>query len=284
MTISDLLKNEITLSISRSLKEDIGDGDITASINNDISHSKAEIICRQPMVLCGRQWVNEVFRQLDPSIKIEWMFDDGAFIEENTIIFKLSGSTQNILSGERCALNFLQTLSATASVTRLYTEQLENLNCKVLDTRKTIPGLRLAQKYAVLCGGGANHRIGLFDAILIKENHIIGGGGIESVIQKTKLMYPNKPIQIEVETIEEMELAISAGVDRLLLDNFNIEMLNKAYEVNQSLCDSPKVLEASGDISLENIRKIAETGVDFISVGALTKNISAINLSMRITN
>ena len=236
------------------------------------------------MVLCGRQWVNEVFRQLDPSIKIEWMFDDGAFIEENTIIFKLSGSTQNILSGERCALNFLQTLSATASVTRLYTEQLENLNCKVLDTRKTIPGLRLAQKYAVLCGGGANHRIGLFDAILIKENHIIGGGGIESVIQKTKLMYPNKPIQIEVETIEEMELAISAGVDRLLLDNFNIEMLNKAYEVNQSLCDSPKVLEASGDISLENIRKIAETGVDFISVGALTKNISAINLSMRITN
>ena len=284
MTISDLLKNEIKLSISRSLKEDIGDGDITASINNDISHSKAEIICRQPKVLCGRQWVNEVFRQLDPCIKIEWMFDDGAFIEENTIIFKLSGSTQNILSGERCALNFLQTLSATASVTRLYTEQLENLNCKVLDTRKTIPGLRLAQKYAVLCGGGANHRIGLFDAILIKENHIIGGGGIESVIQKTKLMYPNKPIQIEVETIEEMELAISAGVDRLLLDNFNIEMLNKAYEVNQSLCDSPKVLEASGDISLENIRKIAETGVDFISVGALTKNISAINLSMRITN
>jgi len=281
MLINDLLKNEINLSVSKSLMEDIGDGDITATINNITSHSKAEIICREDMVLCGKLWVNEVFRQLDPSIKINWMFNDGAFIKENTIIFELSGSTQNILSGERCALNFLQTLSATASITRLYVNQLESLNCKVLDTRKTIPGLRLAQKYAVLCGGGTNHRIGLFDAILIKENHIIGGDGIENIIQKTKTMYPNMPIEIEVETLEEMKIAISAGADRLLLDNFDLKMLKKAYEINQSLCSKPKLLEASGDITLKNIRKIAETGVNYISVGALTKNISAINLSMR---
>ncbi|MFQ3333490.1 MAG: nicotinate-nucleotide pyrophosphorylase (carboxylating) [Woeseiaceae bacterium] len=281
MLINDLLKNEINLSVSKSLMEDIGDGDITATINNITSHSKAEIICREDMVLCGKLWVNEVFRQLDPSIKINWMFNDGAFIKENTIIFELSGSTQNILSGERCALNFLQTLSATASITRLYVNQLESLNCKVLDTRKTIPGLRLAQKYAVLCGGGTNHRIGLFDAILIKENHIIGGDGIENIVQKTKTMYPNMPIEIEVETLEEMKIAISAGADRLLLDNFDLKMLKKAYEINQSLCSKPKLLEASGDITLKNIRKIAETGVNYISVGALTKNISAINLSMR---
>ena len=281
MLINDLLKNEINLSVSKSLMEDIGDGDITATINNITSHSKAEIICREDMVLCGKLWVNEVFRQLDPSIKINWMFNDGAFIKENTIIFELSGSTQNILSGERCALNFLQTLSATASITRLYVNQLESLNCKVLDTRKTIPGLRLAQKYAVLCGGGTNHRIGLFDAILIKENHIIGGGGIENIIQKTKTMYPNMPIEIEVETLAEMKIAISAGADRLLLDNFDLKMLKKAYEINQSLYSKPRLLEASGDITLKNIRKIAETGVNYISVGALTKNISAINLSMR---
>jgi nicotinate-nucleotide pyrophosphorylase (carboxylating) len=281
MLINDLLKNEINLSVSKSLIEDIGDGDITATINNITSHSKAEIICREDMVLCGKLWVNEVFMQLDPSIQIKWMFDDGAFIKENTVIFELSGSTQNILSGERCALNFLQTLSATASITRLYVNQLESLNCKVLDTRKTLPGLRLAQKYAVLCGGGTNHRIGLFDAILIKENHIIGGGGIENIIQKTKTMYPNMPIEIEVETLAEMKIAISAGADRLLLDNFDIKMLKKAYEINQSLYSKPRLLEASGDITLKNIRKVAETGVDFISVGALTKNISAINLSMR---
>ncbi|MDB2543762.1 carboxylating nicotinate-nucleotide diphosphorylase [Woeseiaceae bacterium] len=281
MLINDLLKNEINLSVSKSLIEDIGDGDITATINNITSHSKAEIICREDMVLCGKLWVNEVFMQLDPSIQIKWMFDDGAFIKENTVIFELSGSTQNILSGERCALNFLQTLSATASITRLYVNQLESLNCKVLDTRKTLPGLRLAQKYAVLCGGGTNHRIGLFDAILIKENHIIGGGGIENIIQKTKTMYPDMPIEIEVETLAEMKIAISAGADRLLLDNFDIKMLKKAYEINQSLYSKPRLLEASGDITLKNIRKVAETGVDFISVGALTKNISAINLSMR---
>ncbi|MDA9109065.1 carboxylating nicotinate-nucleotide diphosphorylase [Woeseiaceae bacterium] len=281
MLINDLLKNEINLSVSKSLIEDIGDGDITATINNITSHSKAEIICREDMVLCGKLWVNEVFMQLDPSIQIKWMFDDGAFIKENTVIFELSGSTQNILSGERCALNFLQTLSATASITRLYVNQLESLNCKVLDTRKTLPGLRLAQKYAVLCGGGTNHRIGLFDAILIKENHIIGGGGIENIIQKTKTMYPNMPIEIEVETLAEMKIAISAGADRLLLDNFDLKMLKKAYEINQSLYSKPRLLEASGDITLKNIRKVAETGVDFISVGALTKNISAINLSMR---
>ena len=281
MLINDALKNEIAQSVKKSLTEDIGDGDITASLNNDLSHAKAEIVCREKMVLCGRLWVDEIYNQLDPNFDIKWMFDDGDFIEKNTIIFEITGSTQNILSGERCALNFLQTLSATATITRQYVEQLKNLNCKVLDTRKTLPGLRLAQKYAVLCGGGTNHRIGLFDAILIKENHIISGGGIKNIIQKSKALHPNIPVEIEVETLDEVKEAIIAGADRLLLDNFSQEMLEKAYEINQSLHDNPKLLEASGDITLKNIRLIAKTGVDFISVGALTKNISAINLSMR---
>ena len=254
-----------------------------SSLNKDLSHAKAEIVCREKMVLCGRLWVDEIYNQLDPNFDIKWMFDDGDFIEKNTIIFEITGSTQNILSGERCALNFLQTLSATATITRQYVEQLKNLNCKVLDTRKTLPGLRLAQKYAVLCGGGTNHRIGLFDAILIKENHIISGGGIKNIIQKSKALHPKIPIEIEVETLIEVKEAIKAGADRLLLDNFSQEMLEKAYEINQSLNDRPKLLEASGDITLNNIRKIAETGVDFISVGALTKHISAIDLSMRFT-
>lgn len=283
MLINDALKNEIAQSVKKSLAEDIGDGDITASLNSDFSHAKAEIVCREKMVLCGRLWVDEIYNQLDPNFDIKWMFDDGDFIEKNTIIFEITGSTQNILSGERCALNFLQTLSATATVTRQYVEQLKNLNCKVLDTRKTLPGLRLAQKYAVLCGGGTNHRIGLFDAILIKENHIISGGGIKNIIQKSKALHPKIPIEIEVETLIEVKEAIKAGADRLLLDNFSQEMLEKAYEINQSLNDRPKLLEASGDITLNNIRKIAETGVDFISVGALTKHISAIDLSMRFT-
>ena len=283
MLINDALKNEIAQSVKKSLAEDIGDGDITASLNNDLSHAKAEIVCREKMVLCGRLWVDEIYNQLDPNFDIKWMFDDGDFIEKNTIIFEITGSTQNILSGERCALNFLQTLSATATITRQYVEQLKNLNCKVLDTRKTLPGLRLAQKYAVLCGGGTNHRIGLFDAILIKENHIISGGGIKNIIQKSKALHPKIPIEIEVETLIEVKEAIKAGADRLLLDNFSQEMLEKAYEINQSLNDRPKLLEASGGITLNNIRKIAETGVDFISVGALTKHISAIDLSMRFT-
>jgi nicotinate-nucleotide pyrophosphorylase (carboxylating) len=283
MLINDALKNEIAQSVKKSLAEDIGDGDITASLNNDLSHAKAEIVCREKMVLCGRLWVDEIYNQLDPNFDIKWMFNDGDFIGKNTIIFEITGSTQNILSGERCALNFLQTLSATATITRQYVEQLKNLNCKVLDTRKTLPGLRLAQKYAVLCGGGTNHRIGLFDAILIKENHIISGGGIKNIIQKSKALHPKIPIEIEVETLIEVKEAIKAGADRLLLDNFSQEMLEKAYEINQSLNDRPKLLEASGDITLNNIRKIAETGVDFISVGALTKHISAIDLSMRFT-
>ena len=283
MLINDALKNEIVQSVKKSLAEDIGDGDITASLNSDLSHTKAEIVCREKMVLCGKLWADEIYNQLDPNIDIKWMFDDGDFIEKNTIIFEITGSTQNILSGERCALNFLQTLSATATITRQYVEQLKNLNCKVLDTRKTLPGLRLAQKYAVLCGGGTNHRIGLFDAILIKENHIISGGGIKNIIQKSKALHPKIPIEIEVETLIEVKEAIKAGADRLLLDNFSQEMLEKAYEINQSLNDRPKLLEASGDITLNNIRKIAETGVDFISVGALTKHISAIDLSMRFT-
>ena len=281
MFINNALKNEITHSVKKSLMEDIGDGDITAKLTSDSSHNKAEIVCRENMVLSGRPWVDEVYNQLDSNIDIKWMFDDGDFIDKNTMIFEVIGSTQNILSGERCALNFLQTLSATATVTRQYVAQLKNLNCKVLDTRKTLPGLRLAQKYAVLCGGGTNHRIGLYDAILIKENHIISGGGIKSIIQKSKALHPNIPVEIEVETLDEVKEAIIAGADRLLLDNFSQEMLEKAYEINQSLHDNPKLLEASGDITLKNIRLIAKTGVDFISVGALTKNISAINLSMR---
>ena len=281
MRINSVSKKEVTDLVRKSLQEDIGSGDITASLSTNQLETQAQVISRENMILCGQPWVTEVYNQLDPNIRLIWLYADGDRIKENEVIFELHGPAQQILSGERCALNFLQTLSGTATTTNNYVTQLVNTDCKILDTRKTLPGLRLAQKYAVSCGGGINHRIGLFDAILIKENHIISGGGIKAIIRKSKSIYPDMDIEIEVETLDDLEEAIIAGADRLLLDNFSLSMLKRAYEINIKLSNPPKLLEASGNITIENIQEIANSGVDYISIGALTKNIKAIDLSMR---
>ncbi len=233
------------------------------------------------MTLAGQPWVDEVYRQLDPAIAIQWLANDGDHLPADTEICVLTGAARSLLSGERTALNFLQTLSATATITSRYVDAVANFKARILDTRKTIPGLRLAQKYAVRCGGGNNHRVGLFDAILIKENHIAGAGGIEAAVSKAKQRHGNLPIEIEVESVKELQDALHAGADRLLLDNFDIEDLQRAVEANHKEGTTPADLEASGGVTIEEIVNIAETGVDYISVGALTKNIKAIDLSMR---
>jgi nicotinate-nucleotide pyrophosphorylase (carboxylating) len=263
--------------IKAYLAEDIGSGDLTAELIPHNRLASAKVQNREPMVLCGQTWFAAVFYQLNPEIDIQWYHQDGDIIAANSQICKLSGSARALLSGERCALNLLQTLSATATMARKYADAVAGTQCKVLDTRKTIPGLRLAQKYAVRCGGCFNHRFGLYDAILIKENHILAAGSITQAIQSAKQLKQGT-VEIEVENLYEFQEALHNMPDRILLDNFSIADTLSAVQLN---C-KPIELEASGNIDLTNIRTVAETGVDFISIGALTKNLSAIDLSMRI--
>ncbi len=263
--------------IAAYLAEDLGSGDLTARIIPGHTQATALITTREPMVLCGQAWFDAVFWQLSQDIGIEWFCNEGDDVGANTKLCRLHGSARALLSGERTALNLLQTLSATATTARRYAEALSDTTCKVLDTRKTIPGLRMAQKYAVKCGGCVNHRIGLFDAILIKENHIIAAGSIHAAILKAREI-SDVLVEIEVESLAELQEALAAKPDRIMLDNFSLADLKRAVELNQGTAE----LEASGNITLENIRSVAETGVDYISIGALTKNIKAIDLSMRI--
>ncbi|MCW8987840.1 MAG: carboxylating nicotinate-nucleotide diphosphorylase, partial [Gammaproteobacteria bacterium] len=228
-------------------------------------------------ILCGRDWFDSAFALLDNGIKINWYFEDGEEINNNDVVCEVHGNARYILTAERTALNFLQTLSATATQTYQYVQAIENTDCKILDTRKTIPGLRLAQKYAVTCGGGLNHRIGLYDMILIKENHIHAAGSIFAAVNKARDEFKNLKIEVEVENIDELQQAIDAEVDRILLDNMSIATLKEAVSINNNRID----LEASGNITLETIRSVAETGVDYISTGAITKNINAIDFSLR---
>ena len=279
--MNDQLATAIIANVSAALQEDLGSGDRTAELVPASTAATASIICREPMTLAGQPWVDEVFRQLDPDVDIQWLANDGDHLPADAEICILNGAARCLLSGERTALNFLQTLSATATMTSRYVDAVANLKARILDTRKTIPGLRIAQKYAVRCGGGNNHRIGLFDAILIKENHIVSAGGVEAAIRAAKEQHSNLPIEIEVESVTELREALRAGADRLLLDNFDIADLRRAVEVNHKEGDPPVDLEASGGLTLDEIVKVAETGVDYISVGALTKNISASDLSMR---
>ena len=277
MTLSPVLRDSIVESVKRALKEDIGGGDLTAQLIKQDSLSSASIIAREPAVFCGRPWATEVFAQLDSTVKIDWHVDDGGDLAPGQLVCKLSGPSRPILSGERTALNFLQTLSGTASLARLYVDAIKGTSARILDTRKTIPGLRLAQKYAVRCGGGENHRIGLYDGILIKENHIEACGSLENAITKALSVNSDGLIEMEVETLKQLQVALESGVKRVLLDNMSLDELRQAVEI----ADKSVELEASGGITLDNVRAIAETGVDYISIGDMTKNIRAIDLSLR---
>ncbi len=280
MKLSDDLKRSIGPTVATALAEDVGHGDLTASLIDPDAVVGATIIARESLVLAGQPWVDEVFAQLDENVVVDWYVGDGQHAESDDVICKLVGPARPLLTGERTALNFLQTLSATATVTANFVKAVEDTGAQILDTRKTLPGLRQAQKYAVACGGGKNHRMGLFDAILIKENHIKTAGGIAAALQSARELNADVLIEIEVEDHDELLQALDAGATRVLLDNFGLEELKQAVETNQSYGYVAAELEASGNVSLESIRSIAATGVDYISTGAITKNVEAIDFSM----
>jgi len=262
---------------ANALDEDVGSGDISGSLIDADARLETELLLREDAVLCGCQWFDEVFRQCDERINIHWLAGDGDSVPANSVVCEVSGPARGLLMAERSALNFLQTLSGTATLTRTYTDQIKHTDCRILDTRKTIPQLRIAQKYAVLCGGGSNHRIGLFDAYLIKENHLAAGGGIAQTVARARELHPGKLLEVEVENLAQLQQAIDVGVDRALLDNFSVEDMANAVELNQKRIG----LEASGNVELEQLVEIAATGIDFISIGALTKNLRAIDFSLR---
>ncbi|NAX18655.1 MULTISPECIES: carboxylating nicotinate-nucleotide diphosphorylase [Vibrio] len=273
---------EITRAVSDALREDLGGSldataDITANLIPADARNTATLITREHGVFCGQAWAEEVFKQLGGEVKIDWHVQDGDQVKPNQVLCTLEGPARALLTGERNAMNFIQTLSGCASITAQYAKQLEGTECRLLDTRKTIPGLRSALKYAVACGGGFNHRIGVFDAYLIKENHIIACGGITQAISTAKQLNPGKPVEVETESLQELEEAIQAGADIIMLDNFSIEMMREAVAINAGRA----ALENSGNVTLETIGDYARTGVDYISVGALTKHIKALDLSMR---
>lgn len=263
--------------VSRALAEDIGDGDRTAALIPPETQLETRVISRETAVLCGGPWFTETFRQLDSAVCVSWQVAEAEVIHRDQEVCRLTGPARAILSGERTALNFLQTLSGTATQARRYVDAVAGTGAIILDTRKTLPGLRLAQKYAVRCGGARNHRIGLFDAILVKENHISAAGSIAAAVGQALALYPDLLLEVEVETLEQLEEACRAGARRVLLDNFNLKSLRAAVERYRGRVE----LEASGGIDLESVRAVAETGVDFISTGALTKSVQATDFSMR---
>ena len=274
-------KQAILRAVDAALAEDIGSGDVTASLLPPGQQLNAKIIAREPLLVCGQPWVNAVFECLDKDIKIEWLVPEGSFQDRPVTLCQIQGLSSALLTGERSALNFLQTLSATATQTYRILQQLKGSTTKLLDTRKTLPGLRYAQKYAVSCAGAMNHRMGLYDGFLIKENHIAAYGSIPAVIAAARQAYPQLFLEIEVQTLEELSQALTCKPDRILLDNFNEEMIQQALALNH-----PKIcpLEVSGGIDESNIAKIAGLGLDYISMGALTKSIRAIDLSLLVTH
>lgn len=273
-----LTKDDINPIVKLALDEDIGSGDITAGLVDSREHATATVITREAGVLCGTQFVDAVFSSIDPDVKVDWKKVDGDRLEPNDVLFTLAGNARNILTGERAALNFLQMLSGTASYSASLAAIVEGTQTKLLDTRKTIPGFRNAQKYAVTCGGCFNHRIGLFDAFLIKENHIAACGGIRQAVDQARQTAPGKPVEVEVENLEELEQALAAGADRIMLDNFTLDGMRKAVAITAGTAE----LEASGNVTEATLRGIAETGVDFISIGALTKVVMPLDLSLRL--
>lgn len=283
-----MLQQDIRRAVRAALLEDLGDAltaldqpdasaDITAQLIPADRISTARVITREAGVFCGQPWVDEVFAQLGGEVKVEWKVQDGERLAPNQELFRLHGPARVLLTGERNALNFVQTLSGVATLTARYVAELEGTDCRLLDTRKTLPGLRCAQKYAVTCGGGKNHRIGLFDAYLIKENHILACGGIAEAISEARRLNPDKPVEVEVESLAELEQALAARADIVMLDNFDIPMMQEAVRLNQGRAK----LEVSGNVTLDTLAGYAATGIDFISVGALTKHVRALDLSMR---
>jgi len=270
---------DVVLSnVRAALNEDVGSGDITAALIEPHSQAAARVITREDGVLCGRAWVDAVFTQLDTEVALEWHGEDGQHVSAGDSLFSLRGPARSLLTGERTALNFLQLLSGTATTCRHYADLVAGTGVKLLDTRKTIPGLRIAQKYAVSCGGCHNHRIGLYDAFLIKENHISACGGIAAAVRTARDHAPDKPVEVEVENLQELEQALAAACDRVMLDNFSLEQMAIAVDMAAGQLE----LEASGNVTATTLRPIAETGVDYISIGALTKDCKALDLSMRL--
>lgn len=296
-----MLENDIRTSVKAALEEDLGyqaisshidsndeamkrtESDITAQLIPADRHAQANLITREEGVFCGKAWAEQVFNQLGGEVALHWHVDDGDLVVPNQLLCELSGPARAILTGERTAMNFIQTLSGTATLTKKYVDKIASTHTKLLDTRKTIPGMRTAQKYAVTCGGGKNHRIGLFDAFLIKENHIMACGGIGQAIEKARELHSDKLVEVEVESILELQQALEAGSDIIMLDNFDITMMLEAVELNNRLADSEQAkLEVSGNVTIDTIADFAKTGVDYISVGALTKHLQALDLSLRL--
>ncbi|MFK7865153.1 MAG: carboxylating nicotinate-nucleotide diphosphorylase [Pseudohongiellaceae bacterium] len=276
MTTTDEFKKELYATVAQAISEDLGSGDITAELIPDQALAKAKIITRMDAVVCGAPWATEVFRQICPTLRLDWHVKDGEQVTENQCLVEISGHARSILTAERAALNFLQTLSGTATKTSQLQNLVAHTGVQLLDTRKTIPGLRTAQKYAVLAGGGKNHRLGLYDAYLIKENHIYACGNIEAAVSTAKNNHPGKPVEIEVQNMDELAQAIDAEADTIMLDNFSLSLVADAVRFNNGRCK----LEASGNIDHTDLLSIAETGVDYISIGALTKHCFAVDLSL----
>ncbi|MBI7311171.1 carboxylating nicotinate-nucleotide diphosphorylase [Pseudomonas aeruginosa] len=278
LTLADL-QGEIQANVRTALAEDVGGGDLTAQLIDPQREAEARVITREHATIAGRAWVDEVFRQVDPRVLVTWQVEDGQRVEPNQMLFQLKGPARALLTGERSALNFLQLLSGTATRSQHYADLVAGTAVKLLDTRKTLPGLRLAQKYAVTCGGCHNHRIGLYDAFLIKENHIAACGGIDRAIAQARRIAPGKPVEVEVENLDELRQALEAGADIVMLDELSLDDMRTAV----ALTTGRAKLEASGGINESTLRNIAETGVDYISIGTLTKDVRAVDLSMRLT-
>ena len=268
---------EIAESVKLALAEDVGSGDVTADLIAAATISRATVITREDAILCGTAWFNEVFRQVNPSIQITWHYQEGDQVKANTVLCDIKGNARGMLTAERSALNFLQTLSGTATATRCYVELIAHTSCRILDTRKTLPGLRNAQKYAVRCGGGVNHRIGLYDRVLIKENHIMAAGSITAAVAQARRLHPIIKVEVETEGLKELAEATAANADIIMLDDYPMETLREAVKITAGRIP----LEASGGVNLDTVKAIAETGVDFISVGSITKHVRAVDLSMR---
>jgi nicotinate-nucleotide pyrophosphorylase (carboxylating) len=273
----------VSAGVAAALAEDVGTGDLTARLIPADRVARATVITREDAVLCGTAWFDEVFRQIDSRVRVTWSAHDSDRVRADQQLCTLEGPARSLLTGERTALNFLQALSATATVTRRYVDAVAGTRCRILDTRKTIPGLRLAQKYAVLCGGGTNHRIGLFDAILVKENHIAAAGSIANAVSEARRLAAKVLLEVEVENLTQLREALDARVDRILLDNFSDDLMREAVKITRAHANARTELEASGNMSLETLRAVADTGVDFISVGGLTKHVRAVDLSMRFS-